>query len=79
LARLVDEVLDQPEPLELVARVDPHAPDRPGRPDQPQPLVLPQRLRVHPEQLRRHADEEQVVADAHGWRTLMLRRHEYAT
>ena len=41
-------------------RIDAHAADRARRPHQPEPLVLAQRLRVHAEQPRRHADKVQI-------------------
>ena len=56
----VDQVLDQPQPLELLARIHAHAADRAGRPHQPQPLVFAQRLRMHPEPPRGHADEKRA-------------------
>ena len=59
-AAFVDQVLDQAQPLELVARIDAHAADRPRRPDQSEPLVLAQRLRVHVEQPRSHADKVEI-------------------
>jgi hypothetical protein len=65
-AGLVHQVLDEAKPAELFFRVDPHAPDRARRPDQPEPLVLAQGLRMHVEQPRRHADKVQVVFDRHG-------------
>ena len=46
-------------------RVDAHAADRPRRPHQPEPLVLAQRLRVHVEQPRGHADKVEIVFDRH--------------
>ena len=64
-AELVDEVLDEAQALELLARVEPHAAQGPRRLDQPQPLVLPQRLRMHAEHLGRHADEQRVVVRCH--------------
>ena len=64
-AQLVDEVLDEPQPLQLLAVVDAHAADRARRLDQSQPLVLAQRLRMHAEHLRRHADEIQTLFTCH--------------
>ena len=56
----VDEVLDQAKALEFVVRIDAHAADRPRRADEPEPLVLAQRLGVHVEQARSHADKVEI-------------------
>ena len=56
----VDQVLDQAQALEFVARIDAHAADRPRRADEPEPLVLAQRLRVHVEQARSRADKVKI-------------------
>ena len=64
-AGLVDEVLDEAQPVDLAPRVDPDAPDRAGGLDEAEALVLPQRLRVHAQLPRRHADEEQLVVLSH--------------
>ena len=60
-AGLVDEVLDDPQPRELVVRVDAHAADGAARPHEAQAFVLAERLRVHPEVARGHTDEEQLL------------------
>jgi hypothetical protein len=59
-------MLDQPQPVEFVFGVHAHAADRPRRPYQSQSLVLAQRLRVHVQQTRSHADKVKVVVDRHG-------------
>ena len=64
-AELIDQPLDQPEPLEFFPAVQPHAANRPRRLDEPQPLVLPQRLRMHAQHLRGHADEEDLLFGRH--------------
>src|SRR5262245_54856966 len=61
----VHQVLDQAQPLELFARIQPHAADGARRLNQSEPLVLAQRLRMHPQTLRRHADEIQILIDRH--------------
>jgi hypothetical protein len=63
--RFVDEMLDEPQALELVARVEPHAADGPAGPDEAETLVFPERLRVHPEELSGHADEVELGANRH--------------
>src|SRR5438105_8787288 len=47
------ETLDELQPLEVALRVEPRVPRRPLRPHEPLLLVDPQRLRVHPDDLRR--------------------------
>ena len=66
-ADFVDQVLDEAEPLELVLRIDAHAADRARRSHQAEALVLPQRLRVHVEQPRGHADKVEIVFDRHAF------------
>ena len=61
MPELLDQVLDAAQPIEFFARVQPHAADRARGPHQPQPLVLPQRLRVHAQRLGGHADEKEFV------------------
>src|SRR5262245_29826326 len=55
--RLTDQRLDEPETVELITSVHPHASERSERLDEAESLVLAQRLRVHVEQLGRGADE----------------------
>src|SRR5262245_21646149 len=62
---VVDEPLDRLEPLQLAARVEPHAADGAARLNQPEPFVLAQGLRMHAEHPRRDADEIQLFVNPH--------------
>src|SRR5512135_1701307 len=65
-AQLVDQVLDEPQSLQLVAGIDAHAADRARRLHEAETLVLAERLRVHAEQARGAADEVALPRDPHG-------------
>src|SRR3954464_6931968 len=64
-AAIVDQPLDRLEALQLAARIEPHATDRPARLNEAEPLVLAERLRVHAEHPRRDADEIQLFVNPH--------------
>ena len=66
-AGFVDQVLDEAEALELLLRIDAHAADRARRSHQAEALVFPERLRVHVEQPRGHADKVEIVFDRHAF------------
>src|SRR5262249_12488840 len=70
----VDKTFDELQTFELLARIEAHAADRPGRLYQTEALVLAERLRVHAQQARRHADEKQFLVHARSWRSQTLRR-----
>ena len=57
---VLDQALDEAQPLDFLGRVEAHAAEGAGRPHQPQPLVLAQCLRVHVEQARSDRDEDQL-------------------
>jgi hypothetical protein len=60
-ARVLDQMLDAAQPVELFPRVEPHAANGPRRAHQTHALVLAQRLRMHSESLGSHADEKEFV------------------
>src|SRR5450759_1084338 len=64
-AQLVYQVLDQPEALQFLARVDAHAAIGACRLHQAEALVFPERLGVHPEQPRGAADEVELPGNPH--------------
>jgi hypothetical protein len=59
-ARLVDQPLDEPQPLDFILRVEAHAADRASGPHESEPFVLAQRLRMHVQHPRRIRDENQL-------------------
>src|SRR5579863_7316453 len=66
-APLVDERLDESQPIELLTGIHPHTAQGALWPDQTEPLVLSQRLRMHVQQVGRHADEVQLGSFGHGF------------
>src|SRR5207253_1535040 len=62
---VVDEPFDELYSLELVARVQTHAADGARGLNQPEPLVLPQRLWMHAEHACGDADEKEIVFEGH--------------
>src|SRR3954468_13384862 len=57
-ALVLAEPLHLAQQGDVTSRVAPSAPRRPPRRDQPEPVVLPQRLRMHPRQLSGDGDDE---------------------
>ena len=72
-AKLLDEVLDQAQTLDLFPRVQPYAAHGAARLHQAEPLVLPQRLRVHVEHARDAADEVKFLFHVDGPNLAMIR------